>query len=176
MALLMGLFPILLGGAPAHAAETDLSNSPLSSVSTADVKPNILFTLDDSGSMNWRFMPDALVSREHRVGFRNSTCNLVYYNPATRYVIAKTSAGLDVNAAAPTTFTAAYENGFGTYTGWETRTSSNSGSTWTAWTAAASCTDDQTGTNQRQCRVLEVASAGATRNLSSSFQAFVSTS
>ena len=41
----------LAGGIPLQAAETDISNSPLSSLSTAEVKPNILFTLDDSGSM-----------------------------------------------------------------------------------------------------------------------------
>ena len=50
-------------GVPTQAAETDISNSPLSSATTAEVKPNILFTLDDSGSMNWRFMPEAMKSK-----------------------------------------------------------------------------------------------------------------
>ncbi len=136
-------------GVPTQAAETDISNSPLSSATTAEVKPNILFTLDDSGSMNWRFMPDAMKSKEERIGFRNSACNTVYYNPETRYVIPKTSTGLDVNASSPTTFTAAYEDGFGRYFGRETRTSSDSGVTWTAWTAVASCTEDNSGSSRR---------------------------
>ena len=163
----------LAGGIPLQAAETDISNSPLSSLSTAEVKPNILFTLDDSGSMNWRFMPDAMSNREDRIGFRHSSCNTMYYNPNTRYVVPTTSTGLDVNAAAPTAFTAAYEDGFGAYKGRETRTSSDSGVTWTAWAAAASCTEDTTGSSRRQCRVATVASAGATLDLSASFRAFV---
>ena len=45
----------------AHAALTDLSTLPLSTYyapSSVDVKPNILFVLDDSGSMDWDAMPD----------------------------------------------------------------------------------------------------------------------
>ena len=40
------------------AATTDLASSPLSSTSTSVVFPNILFTLDDSGSMGWAYLPD----------------------------------------------------------------------------------------------------------------------
>lgn len=41
------------------AAEADLSNAPLANVEgTAAVKPNIMFVLDDSGSMGWDFTPD----------------------------------------------------------------------------------------------------------------------
>jgi type IV pilus assembly protein PilY1 len=42
----------------AHAAVTDISNVPLSSSSSATVKPNLLLTVDTSGSMGWDFMPD----------------------------------------------------------------------------------------------------------------------
>ena len=111
--LLLLLAALLLVGGQARAALTDLGDNPLSSAPTADVKPNILFTLDDSGSMNWKFMPDNLSTREERIGFRNYQCNLVYYNPNTRYVIPKTSTGSDVNAGAQTAFTAAYDDGFG---------------------------------------------------------------
>ena len=68
----------------AQAMATDLADNPLSSATTADVKPNILFTLDNSGSMNWKFMPDGMSNQEHTVGFRNNQCNLVYYNPTSR--------------------------------------------------------------------------------------------
>ena len=44
-----------------QAAVTDLATLPLSTYyapSSVDVKPNILFVLDDSGSMQWDAMPD----------------------------------------------------------------------------------------------------------------------
>ena len=44
-----------------QAAVTDLATLPLSTYyapSSVDVKPNILFVLDDSGSMDWDAMPD----------------------------------------------------------------------------------------------------------------------
>ena len=97
------------------AALTDLSDNPLSSATTSDVKPNILFTFDDSGSMMFRFMPDALGSRDTRVGFRNSQCNYIYYNPKVKYVIPRTSTNGDINSAVPATFAAAYVDGFWPY-------------------------------------------------------------
>jgi type IV pilus assembly protein PilY1 len=41
-----------------HAATTDLSTTPLASSASTAVRPNILFTLDESGSMAWNFLPD----------------------------------------------------------------------------------------------------------------------
>jgi type IV pilus assembly protein PilY1 len=163
----------LLSCGQSFGAATDLADNPLSSATTATVKPNIFFILDDSGSMNWKFMPDAMATREYRIGFRNNQCNLVYYNPNSRYVIPKTSVGGDVNAGAQTTFTAAYDDGFGAYKGLETRTSSDSGATWTAWSVAASCTVDTSGTSRRDCRVALLGSAGTTTDLSTNFRAFV---
>lgn len=46
------------------AATTDLSNTPLANVSgTAAVKPNIMFLLDDSGSMMQQYTPDYVSER-----------------------------------------------------------------------------------------------------------------
>src|SRR5690606_14468865 len=68
-------------------AQTDISTSPLSTFSapsTTDVKPNVLFVLDDSGSMAWDYMPDwADVSDDHL--FRNNSFNGVAYDPGVRY-------------------------------------------------------------------------------------------
>lgn len=163
----------LLSCGPSFGAATDLADNPLSSATTATVKPNIFFILDDSGSMNWKFMPDGMSSKEDRIGFRNNQCNLVYYNPSSRYVIPKTSAGGDVNSGAQTTFTAAYDDGFGAYKGLETRASYDSGATWTAWSSAASCTVDTSGTSRRDCRLVLLGSAGTTTDLSTNFRAFV---
>jgi type IV pilus assembly protein PilY1 len=52
---------LLAAGATALAASaalTDISSTPLSSASNVAVKPNLLFTLDSSGSMGWDFLPD----------------------------------------------------------------------------------------------------------------------
>ena len=46
----------------AHAAQTDISNTPLATGVSAAVKPNILYVLDDSGSMADDFMPDEVIN------------------------------------------------------------------------------------------------------------------
>src|SRR5690606_18607722 len=60
----------------------------------ARVPPNILFILDDSGSMAFDYMPDALENTNNSGGqyycgtdFRCMTYahNTLYYNPATDY-------------------------------------------------------------------------------------------
>ena len=91
----------------AHAALTDLSTLPLSTYyapSSVDVKPNILFVLDDSGSMDWDAMPDQATwfddyNSQYRPGNYanvdnympaymryNSAFNGVAYNPAVLYL------------------------------------------------------------------------------------------
>ena len=41
-----------------HAALTDLGVAPLISSTTSDVLPNLMYILDNSGSMSWDYMPD----------------------------------------------------------------------------------------------------------------------
>lgn len=43
---------------PAQAELTDLANSPLANSPTTAVLPNLMFVLDNSGSMGWEWMPD----------------------------------------------------------------------------------------------------------------------
>lgn len=45
-------------GIDANAATTDLASAPLATASNATVRPNLLFTLDNSGSMAWNYLPD----------------------------------------------------------------------------------------------------------------------
>lgn len=94
-------------------ALTDLADVPLASSSSTQVKPNILFILDDSGSMNWTYMPDGVGSSA--IGYRNHQCNTVFYNPATSYEIPKDSAGVDLNSGSQTSFTSAWDEGFHDY-------------------------------------------------------------
>ena len=94
---------------PSFAAFTDLADSPLSTSASVVVKPNILFTLDDSGSMGWVFMPDGVFGNINTVGYKNHLCNSMYYNPSTVYVPPKNPDGSNFPNAS---FTAAKNNGF----------------------------------------------------------------
>jgi Tfp pilus tip-associated adhesin PilY1 len=80
----------------ADGAQTALSNEPFSSSSAVTAKPNIMFVLDDSGSMKQDYLPDwagpyqqlvssvlTVITPAHR--FFNNAFNGVAYNPATRY-------------------------------------------------------------------------------------------
>lgn len=87
------------------AGVTDLSNIPLAESSSATIAPNILFILDDSGSMDSDYMPDYVNDKYCRDNYTEDsntdgnldTCyagdppyfsnafNGVYYNPAVRY-------------------------------------------------------------------------------------------
>lgn len=99
-----------------HAALTDLGNAPLVSATTGDVLPNLMYILDDSGSMGWDYMPDYVndsnkcknpTSQLNTAGAFTSSCafgdppynandfNTIYYNPETTYTPAKNADGSD---------------------------------------------------------------------------------
>jgi type IV pilus assembly protein PilY1 len=105
---------------PALSALTDIASVPLASSSTTVVKPNILFTLDNSGSMAWGHMPDSIDNWASLAGYKNFRCNSMYYNPGTVYVPPKNADGTDFTNAS---FTAARYNGFDSSSG--TRNLSN---------------------------------------------------
>lgn len=80
------------------------------------VDPNVVVTLDDSGSMRWSVVPDGLIldSLYNMPGLaasrrlRSSTFNALYYNPLVTYLPPKNAAGVSYPNA---TFTAAWVNG-----------------------------------------------------------------
>ncbi len=146
--LCKGSSRLLLGflfATSAQAAQTDISTVPLetySAPSSTDVKPNVLFVLDDSGSMQWDFMPDwacssnyshqlnpytcnsagqNALSADEEYLFRNAAYNGIYYNPAISYQppIHVSSAG----AADTTTYPS--QTGLTTATGAGTGTTPN---------------------------------------------------
>lgn len=99
-----------------HAALTDLGTAPLVSATTGDVLPNLMYILDDSGSMGWDYMPDYVndsnkcksptASSKEADAFTSSCAfgdppynandfNTIYYNPETTYSPAKNSDGND---------------------------------------------------------------------------------
>jgi type IV pilus assembly protein PilY1 len=68
----------------AAAAPTQLANSPISGASSVEISPNVMFVLDDSGSMAWDFLPDWAESTDLSRS-RNAGFNGVAYNPAITY-------------------------------------------------------------------------------------------
>src|SRR5262245_8504123 len=74
--------------ASVQGAQTDLSSLPLITSAPQVVKPNLMFILDDSGSMAMTHMPDtaAYFGRDNsgnaKYGYSSAQCNGVYYNPA----------------------------------------------------------------------------------------------
>lgn len=65
----------------------DIASSPINYLISTQVKPNIFFILDDSGSMQWSYLGDEVVINgyEKTVGYRSSLCNKIYYNPSVVY-------------------------------------------------------------------------------------------
>ncbi|RBA24857.1 type IV pilus assembly protein PilY1 [Herminiimonas fonticola] len=105
----MILFALMLVGYGAHAAETDIANAPLASSSVDVVKPNVMFILDDSGSMAWDYSPDAAGNfDDDEYGSRSNHCNGMYYNPAVTYT---PPVNADGTSFADASFTAALPNG-----------------------------------------------------------------
>ncbi|MEI6601392.1 MAG: hypothetical protein WCN21_13005, partial [Comamonadaceae bacterium] len=120
---------MLSGASSLQAATTDISSVPLDTFfkpSAEQVRPNIMFVLDNSGSMAWTHMPDNSADGGSTVpftygfyGYRSSQCNGMYYNPATTYT---PPVYADHTTAVPhyypnATFTAAWVDGYNTGSG-----------------------------------------------------------
>lgn len=91
-------------------AQAAVSQAPLSL--TEGVAPNMLLTLDDSGSMRFAFAPDAISTLQDTKRAKSSTFNPMYYNPSTVYEIPPffDSNGKEVKLV--TSFEKAWNNGF----------------------------------------------------------------
>jgi type IV pilus assembly protein PilY1 len=116
---------VMLFAANTQAALTDLGNAPLVTTTTGDqVLPNLMYILDNSGSMSWDFMPDNVgfntVNSPIRTIYNNKCkdtnnpsgfsayCqygdppynanffNSIYYNPDITYLPAKDANGVDM--------------------------------------------------------------------------------
>jgi Tfp pilus tip-associated adhesin PilY1/TolA-binding protein len=96
------------------AASISLATQPLATSSTSSVKPNVVFMLDDSGSMAWDYMPDDSKNFAGKYGFNTNQCNGVYYDPATVYKPPVDSTGASYANAS---FSGAWDNGYATTAG-----------------------------------------------------------
>lgn len=112
-----------------HAATTDLASAPLSSTSSSVVRPNVLFTLDDSGSMGWSYLPDyaggttysggtsshCKVSNSCGAGetpFKTNAYNGMAYNPSLTYLLPVNADGT-LKASQGSPWTAVKVDGYG---------------------------------------------------------------
>lgn len=83
----------LLGLTLAQAALTDISQTPLITAAATPVKANVLFVMDDSGSMDGDYLPEAANFSAMAYGSHTSQCNGMAYNPATNYTVPVTATG-----------------------------------------------------------------------------------
>jgi type IV pilus assembly protein PilY1 len=95
--------------ANSFAASVALASSPLATSTATNIQPNVLFVLDDSGSMAWDYMPDAANFGSGVFGSASYQCNGVSYNPSITYLPPVNAAGVSYANA---TFTAAWNDGF----------------------------------------------------------------
>lgn len=93
----------------AGAANVDLADKPLANGVSNSVKPNIMFILDDSGSMGWDYLPDDVNGRQGSNCFKNHFYNRVYFNPGYTYPVPVDATG---NPLGNATFGSAKTNGF----------------------------------------------------------------
>lgn len=100
-----------------------VSQQPLMLIES--VAPNLIFTLDSSGSMRWAFAPDSIginngntsqnnLRNSRRV--KSSTFNPLYYNPEVTYrlPVKLNNDGTTASTGYTTSFTKAYHNGYQT--------------------------------------------------------------
>lgn len=78
---------------PAQSAPLNLSDLPL--FVTSNVPPNLIVSMDDSGSMAWAFMPDSADdgTREYEIYYRSAHFNKAYYDPTITYEPPNNAAG-----------------------------------------------------------------------------------
>lgn len=114
----LGFLLYFSGTMSASAAALNISQKPL--ILSETVAPNLVFTLDDSGSMRWAFAPDDAGRESSGGNLRNkrramsASTNPMYYNPDVIYRL-PVKLNSDGSTAAPgysTSFTSAYHNGF----------------------------------------------------------------
>jgi type IV pilus assembly protein PilY1 len=115
------LLALVLGvTAPGRAAETDLAPAPLGTAPSVTVLPNLMFVLDDSGSMARDFMPDEVDNSDTCKQCSSSSCNVadtscraghppfyaapfntIYYNPQITYTPGVDDLGVSLGNADP---------------------------------------------------------------------------
>ena len=90
-----------------HPVPLDLADIPLEV--KEGVPPNIVFTMDDSGSMAWGYLPDGIAWDWGTQRFKSATYNAIFYDPNTTYLPGTDEFG---NPLPNASFTSAWVNGY----------------------------------------------------------------
>lgn len=149
---------LTLATVPARGAVTDISAAPISSKSNVSAKPNLMFVLDDSGSMAWTHMPDELgtngTPKSNVYGYFAPQCNGLAFDPNLPYNVpvqadgtpypasSITNAPVDGYDAASPKVNLTTNGGFYAYTGTQPKL---------GWTYAADGSVDTSTTFYREC-------------------------
>ncbi|MDH6591956.1 type IV pilus assembly protein PilY1 [Variovorax sp. TBS-050B] len=107
LSLSMGVLACVVPGL-STAADTLILDEPLATRPNVKAKPNLLFILDNSGSMANAYMPDDM-SNSGTFGYRSAQCNGVAYDPSVTYSPPVSYAGTPFPNAS---FRAAWTDGF----------------------------------------------------------------
>ena len=113
-ALLTALLSSVALFSPLHAGAASLTISQVPLYLGGTVEPNIMFILDDSGSMAWSYMPDDRKNSDDEPEGRSSTYNSAYYNPNVKYL---PPLDQDGNSLPNATFTNAWMDGYKAWRG-----------------------------------------------------------
>lgn len=111
-ALLPAMFAATVAQAQVPTGPVSLADVPL--FATISVKPNVMFTLDNSGSMAWAFAPMWVDDQWGRNCTTAHTFNNLYYNPANDYFPPVRADGTRYPNAS---YTAAWRDGYFTADG-----------------------------------------------------------
>ncbi len=157
--LLLALLTVGIGAAgTVGASTTDIAQAPLITSAASSVLPNLIFVLDDSGSMDYDYLPDWAVSSD-LTRYYNSDYNSIYYNPAITYSlpVAYNSDGTRDTTSYPSRgspWTSVKNDGYGI----QSTASSNlvGSATFYVYVAGEYCTD----LNLKTCITASSASAG----------------
>ncbi len=108
---------LAVGLAMCGAASAQYSVSQMPMLVSSPPPPNIVLTIDDSGSMAWAYVPDSIKGSGGSApyAFTSSSYNALYYNPATTYPVPPDAGGQPVpqtQGYALTSFANAYYDGF----------------------------------------------------------------
>ncbi len=100
---------LLLAAMGSVSWAVDIANGPLFSSSSSNVKPNLMFILDDSGSMAYDYLPDD-ANLSGMYGKQASQCNGLAYNPTTIYALPVDATGTSLSPGTFPSLTAGLSN------------------------------------------------------------------